>query len=249
MMQAGYTAMLGVMAQQSRVDTIADNIANISTLSFKSKRVDFKDVLYAQLTNPAGTGGTNMQMGHGVVVAGISRDNAQGVPENTGHHMDFYIDGEGFFAVDAGGETRYTRAGYFGISVETGGSYLVTAQGHYVLDNAGSRIAVPEGELTVGPDGSMSRGDEAPFATLGIVKFSNVEGLVSVGQSMYAATDASGNAQASDAEVLQGFLEGSNVDMSLEMTRLIRAQRAFSLVSSALKAADDMDALANQLRR
>lgn len=251
-MQAAYTAKQGILAQQLRVDTIANNIANISTHSYKSRRVNFKDMLYAQINDPANPQSTlNLQQGHGVIVSATSRDFTQGMPMNTGQVLDMYIDGDGFFSVQGtDGVTRYTRCGAFKISNEPDGNYLVTPQGHYVLDDQNNRISIPGNieDLTIGQDGTMSIGQDEPFATLGLVKFPNQDGLASVGQNLYAVTAASGNPVATDATVHQGFLEGSNVDMSLELTSLIRAQRAFSMAGSALTSADNMDSLANRLR-
>lgn len=252
MIQAAYTAKQGIAAQQQRVDTIAHNIANISTHGFKSRRVDFKDALYAQLNDPANPQSTlNLQQGHGVLASATSRDFTQGAPMNTGQTLDMFIDGNGFFEVKGSdGITKYTRNGCFQISNEPDGKYLMTPQGYYVLDARNERILIPGNieDLTVGQDGVMSIGQNTMFAKLSLVEFANQDGLASVGQNLYTQTAASGAPVASDTTIRQGVLEASNVDLALELTSLIRAQRAFSMAGSALSSADNMDALANRLR-
>lgn len=252
MMQSIYTARLGIAAQQRRVDTIANNLANINTYGFRSSRVDFKDALYSAMVNPEGTQNVNLQQGTGVLVAGMSHSFTEGTAVMTGLTLDFCLEGDGFFTVqNAAGELQYTRSGYFAVSREDGGNYLVTAQGYYVLDTNGNKIKLPENskDLTVNTKGELSIGKGAPFAAFNIAAFANNEGLMETGSNYFVPTAASGAAQkAQDVTVKQGCLEGSNVDMTLEMTRLVRAQRALSLAGRALTTADQMDEQANNLR-
>lgn len=254
MMQAWLTARQGISSQQLRVDTIANNLANINTDGYKAVRVDFKDALYTTMQRPVKPqDGLNLELGTGTLVAGTNRTFTQGAPRDTGNLLDFCIVGDGFFTVlDAQGNRRYTREGVFGLSVEGEKNYLVTARGEYVLDASGQKIALPEG----GPVSVDSAGnvvvEGAQVARLGIATFRNAQGLEAVGGNCYAATDASGEAVMAEEEgsqqVLQGALESSNVDLAQEMTRLIRAQRLFSLSGKALAAADEMDRLANNMR-
>jgi len=120
------------------------------------------------------------------------------------------------------------------------------------MDTQGSRIKLPQAmsdDLTVNPKGELSIGTGAVFATLNIASFANNEGLEAVEGNCFIPTAASGPADtAQNVTVKQGFLEGSNVDLALEMTRLIRAQRAFTLAGKAITSADEMDALANNMR-
>ena len=252
MMQAAYTAKMGIMAQQRRVDTIADNLANVGTGGFKSRRVNFKDVLYDQMVNPAEPdSGNNLQLGHGVAISGVSRDFTLGVPENTGHYLDLYIDGKGFFMVDGPTEgAQYTRAGALAVSREDTGNYLVTSNGYYLLDEEGNRIQMPRvlDDLKINHEGELSITSQPPFAKLSLVSFYNIEGLSSIGEGLYEETIASGGPIATEAKILQGYLEGSNVAFGQESTQIIRAHRAFSLAGSALQAADEMDAIANRMR-
>jgi flagellar basal-body rod protein FlgG len=253
MSQSCYTAALGIKTQQQRVDAIADNIANINTTAYKYTRVDFKDALYSAMENPAEPDGTgNLQRGHGVLLAGMNRVFSQGAYLETGRETDLYIDGEGFFAVQSpAGDIFYTRDGSFEKSVETDGTYLVTAKGYYVLDANGQKIRLQGDQMNVSSSGGISQGGEgAPYATLGIYTFPNEKGLTAVSDGFFEASDASGGAEPAGQEtrIKQKALEGSNVEIAAEFSKLIRAQRVFSLSSRALTTADEMDGMANSLR-
>lgn len=253
MIQSGYTAAQGIKAQQQRVDAIASNIANINTTGYKSTKVDFKDALYVALQDPSEPGSTdNLQRGSGVLISGMSRVFKQGAYLETGRETDLYLDGEGFFAVQSpDGQTYYTRDGSFSKSIENDAAYLVNAKGYYVLDSGGQKIVLQGDAMEVSPDGRISQGGNAqPYATLQIAVFPNQKGLTQVMDNMYAVSEASGKpAQANGkTQVLQKALESSNVDLAGELTKLMRAQRAFSLASRALTAADEMDGAANSMR-
>lgn len=249
-MQAVYTAKHGLQAQQQRADVIASNIANVSTTGYKARRADFKDALYTQMINPADTASAaNLQQGSGTLFASGYGDFAEGTPVETGETLDFYINGDAFFTVrDGGGETLYTRSGAFAVSDQTDGRYLVTANGYYVLDADGNRIEMPEdtGDISVTSEGMLDFGDGSGVR-LGLVTFTNKDGLAISGNGCYAATVASGEAKNSSAGVRQGCLESSNVDVSLELTKLIRTQRAYSLAGRVLTAWDEMSSETNNI--
>lgn len=252
MIQGIYTGASGLKAQQKRLDVLANNIANADTTGFKSSRVDFQDALYQTMGNPQpAQEGANLQQGHGVHVSQTVRAFTQGSVEQTGRPLDMMLTGEGYFAVlSPAGEVSFTRNGAFDLSVEGGASFLVTGDGHYVLDTDGQRIQVPAGEVSLGEGGALSVGGQGPFAYLMVARFTNQEGLESVGGNRLAATAASGQPEAvPQPGVLQGALENSNVDLAQEMTRLIRTQRAFTLSSRAVQVADEMEGLSNTLRR
>jgi len=253
-------AASGLRNQQFRIDTIANNVANANTVSHKSARLDFKDALYTtgltpgppRTPHPEG----NQQKGHGVMVAGIGRDFRTGSFETTNRPMDFAIQNEGFFALlNFDGETIYTRNGSFHLSVEDDGTYLVNGEGFYVLDENEDRIMIPFGidQMNVGTDGTLQFriGDEiVGGARLGLFTFRNLYGLELIGGTNYRQADSAGERLlANDAEIFQGVLEGSNTNLAEEMTRLIRTQRAFQLASRALTTADDMEGIANNMRR
>jgi flagellar basal-body rod protein FlgG len=251
MLQSLYSAKMGIMAQQTKVDVIANNIANINTYGFKGSGVSFKDALYSAMRRPVESEeDLNLQQGNGVMVAGIKRFFSEGAPVVTGVPLDFRIEGDGFFTIEGeNGEQLYTRSGTFAVSTEGAERYLVDATGSYVLDTGLNRIELPAdiNEFTVNNDGDIYI-NETYSTTLNIVSFSNNEGLAAAKNGCFAATEASGEPQAATASVYQGSLERSNVDLALEMTKLIRAQRAFTLVSRALTTADEMSATANNMR-
>jgi flagellar basal-body rod protein FlgG len=251
MMQATQTAASGMRAQQTRLDTIAANVANVSTIGYKSARADFKDALYTKIKDPVGdSDANNLLRGTGVVLSATGRDFSDGSPQTTGAELDFSISGDGFFMLENGaGERLYTRNGNFAVSVENGGNYLVNADGDYVLSDQGQRIKIPNtGGISVTADGTLSSGG-TEVAKLGIADFDNAEGLSAAGDSCFRETAASGTAYAAqNAQVAQGSLESSNVDLGEEMTLLMRAQRVYSLSSKALQTADEMDGLANNMR-
>jgi len=250
-MQSIYTAKHGLQAQQQRMDTIASNIANVSTAGYKAQSTGFKDALYTHMINPSDTASTaNLQQGCGVLAATAYRDFSGGTPVQTDETLDLYIEGDGFFTVQDGtGAALYTRNGAFTVSVEADGRYLTTANGYYVLDSDGNRIALPQDTdaISVAQDGTLDFGD-GTTAKLGLVTFVNKDGLSLTGKGCYAATEASGVAVESSATVRQGYLESSNVDVSLELTRLIRTQRAYSLAGKVLSTWDEMASETNNIR-
>ncbi len=245
MIQSFYSAKLGISAQQTRLYTIANNIANINTEGFRSSSVTFKDALYTAKGN-----GTSH--GTGAVVAATSKSFKQGTPIDTGVSLDFTIDGTGFFTIErSDGIQAYTRAGSFAVSAQRDGNYLMTANGNYVLDADSQRIRIPNGtdDITVDTDGTLRTGEGVAFAKLGIACFFNQYGLSSAGDNCFTETVASGQAKnATYATVINGVLEGSNVDFTQEMGKLIRTQRAYSIAGKALQAVDEMHQTANNMR-
>lgn len=253
MLQAGRTAALGIKSQQQRLDNIAHNLANVNTNGYKKMRVDFKDALYSTMERPTQPQeDANLRLGHGSLVSDARKVFTQGSYSETGNETDLYLEGEGFFAVQSPqGQVMYTRDGAFLKSVENTGTYLVTAEGNYVLDVNGNRIRIEGNSFEVSPEGYISQGDETPaYAMLQVVRFPNEQGLLAYENNLYTVTEASGNPQAANGltEIKQGALEGSNVDLSSEFTTLIRTQKAFAFASRALSMADQMDGTANQLR-
>lgn len=258
MYEAVFMAATGLVNQQRRLDTIADNVANVNTVGFKAARLDFKDALYtANSLGPLGSPEENHQKGHGVMSASADRIYQEGSIMTSGEPLDFAIEGDGFFELEnQSGQSVYTRAGnfYLGGVEADGNQYLVNARGYYVHDMNGQRIAVPLGtHVTVCDEQGLIEfvgADESQFVQLGIFSFANPTGLDALGGSNFAESAASGGRERAEGyTVHQGALESSNVSLADEMTRMIRAQRAFSLASRALKTADDMEGIANNLRR
>ncbi len=256
MYEAVMIAATGLKSQQRRLDVIADNVANINTVGFKGARVDFKDALYtARSLGPVGTPEGNLQKGHGTIVGAANRTYRDGSQLVTNNELDFALEGEGYFELERpDGESIYTRAGNYYITQTDGGLYLVNANGYFLHDTAGNRITIPDGahSITVNQAGEISYtvgGEPATGQTVGMFTFTNITGLEAVGTSAYRESAASGQKLRAPAALKQGALEASNVDLSEEMTRMIRAQRAFSLASRALQTADDMEGIANNMRK
>jgi len=257
MNEAMMIAAAGVKNQQSRLDTIANNVANVNSTAFKGARLDFKEALYTAGASPARsrTPDGNRQKGHGVVVAGIAKDFSVGNLQTTDRPLDAAIEGEGFFELgDGEGNILYTRNGAFNMSAEDGGGYLVNSDGLYVHDGGGNRILIPYGTDTININSNgtitfIAFGEETTVS-LGVYTFRNITGLLSMGNGTYAESDASGERVPADgATIRQGAIEGSNVSLADEMTRLIRTQRTFQLSSRALTTADEMEGIANNMKR
>lgn len=252
----------GLINQQVRMDTIADNIANINTVGYKTSRLDFQDALYQSYygrdysMENAEQETQNIQKGNGVMVGGIAKDFFNnGSIQTTHRELDFALEGEGFFEVmDPNGNLLYTRQGTFDLSVEADGAYLVTADGNYVLNPQGQRIAAPldTSSIAVSDDGRIlfTSPDGEYENSFALYTFTNKTGLSVAGGANYQRTEASGDMRvADDVKVHQGCTEMSNVRMEQEMTRLIRTQRAFSLASRCVTVSDDMEGIANSMKR
>lgn len=256
MSQSLYTAAVGMRAQQQRIDTMANNVANVNTNGFKKSRVDFKDAMYQAMQNPtlpAGDETMNLQLGQGLLIDSETKVFSDGALLETGRALDLALSGEGFFALEnpEGGAPLYTRDGVFQSQEQADGSFaLTTAGGYYVLNTEGQRVEAPVSfeQMSVNENGQITAGG-LYVAQLGRFSFVNAQGLEAVGSKTWEATAQAGEPQAAETQIRQGYMEGSNVDLSEEMTRLIRAQRAFSLLSRAITTADQMKATENDLRR
>ncbi|MGI6707478.1 MAG: flagellar basal-body rod protein FlgF [Clostridia bacterium] len=253
MIQGFYTAGSGLMAQQTHLDTIAHNLANLNTTGYKGLSPRFGELLYTTLEKPGGGDqNVNLQNGTGVRVNAMARSFQQGPLEETHRSLDIAIEGDGFFTVldRYNDEVQYTRDGSFQLSVEEDGVFLVTSRGDYVLDMDGNPIVLEErADFTVDSSGAIFVDDEDTGLSLGLVRFENPHGLEALGENRYRWTEACGAIMPTDTgSVKQGFLERSNVDLIREMTRMIQAQRNYQLSARALRTADEMEAMANNLR-
>lgn len=272
MIRGFYSSASGMIAQQTNIDTISNNIANMNTVGYKKAKASFKDAMYTAIENRPQP--VNLRVGNGTRVGAIQRYFHQGIMEPTGGSLDIAIQGPGFFKVDGGNDNiLYTRDGNFKLSSEIDGQgavfRLVTSNGHYVLDaDTGQPISFrpyypqygitfSQDNILISEDGIVSIKDEEGNAynigRIAVVSFINPQGLESVGDNMYRMPTADGTVtgpEMEDAEskLMQGFLERSNVDIIDEMTDLIMAQRAYQLSSRVLQTADEMERLANDLR-
>ncbi len=272
-MRALWTGASGMSAQQLNVDTISNNIANVNTTGFKSERAEFKSLLYQtmQKANVSADGSriipTNLQVGHGVKPIAISRTYDTGSLERTENLWDFALNGPGFFVIEKGedenGNTNhvYTKNGSFKLAAENEGLILVTSDGYPVLDTEGERIILSD-RLGVNVDstGRFTRELNGVVEDLGIqldvVQFTNPQGLQAIGDSFYDTTATSGEPTQEfegdlpkTTEIIQSFLEMSNVNIADEMVRLIVAQRAYELNSKSITTSDQMLQQANELKR
>jgi len=270
MMRALWSAASGMKAQQTNVDTISNNIANVNTIGYKLERAEFKSLLYQTLQNETTTANgenkpVSAQVGLGTRVASMNSIFTQGELMTSEDSTDFAIVGNGFFGVRGeDGQTYYTRNGDFVWAMGTTGVTLCTTGGNPVLDSNGNIIVVPAGvqaeAVQIASDGSIgyrnAAGELVPMnQSIGLWQFSNPSGLEKRANSLLAATNASGQplneattAGLTRSSVYQNYLEGSNVQVADEMVNLIIAQRAYELNSKAIQAADSMLGQANNLR-
>lgn len=211
-----YVGLSRQVALQSEMDTVANNIANVNTPGFRAQYMMYKE--YVQ--SPSGISEPiSMVEDYGQYLS-----NKPGSMKMTGNPLDIALQGPGFFSVQNGAETMYTRAGNFTTNA-TGA--LLTSDGKPVLDGGGGPITIPQGsrEIRIAEDGTMSNQDGA-FARLAITEFNNIQKLKPVGEGLYDGKDAVGTA-ATETIAQSGMLEGSNVNAVREMTRMIDVSRAY----------------------
>ena len=272
MVRSLWTAATGMNAQQTNVDTIANNLANVNTVGYKTQVNQFKSLLYQNLqTETTSANGANKptgaQVGLGVRSASITTVFKTGNLVASENDAAFALVGDGFFAVRGNdGNTYYTKNGNFNWAINTqGGVSLCTAEGYPVLDSNGNPIELngdyQTSKITISGDGEVCYPDESnnPASlgiTIGVYQFSNPGGLEKEGNTMYSVTAASGPAlnEATTeglqrTEVRQGYLEGSNVQVVDEMVNLIVAQRAYEMNSKAITTTDEMMKQANNLKQ
>jgi len=272
MQRSLWTAASGMIAQQTNVDTIANNLANVNSTGYKTEKAEFKSLLYQTLqTKTTTANGANKpipaQVGLGVRNSSIESRFTQGIMTETQDLTDFCIEGNGFFGIrGVDGEIYYTRNGKFNFSINnTGGITLCNEAGCAVLDANGNPLEFgPQyqtSRISVSSDGQVLYKDEGnnPQPTglrLGLFQFNNPAGLTKTSGTQYQESAASGpvmNEQNLNENqrslVHQGYLEGYNVQVADEMVNLIVAQRAYEMNSKAIQAADEMLGQANQLKR
>ncbi len=253
MIRSLWISKTGLDAQQTQMDVIANNLANVSTAGFKRSRAVFEDLLYQNLRQPGGQTSqqtnlpSGLQLGTGVRPVATERIHTQGNLQETGNAKDVAINGQGFFQVLLpDGTTAYTRDGSF--QTDNNGQF-VTSSG-YVIQPA---ITVPANALsvTVGRDGTVSvttPGSTATtqIGTLQLATFINPAGLESKGENLYVETTASGTASTNtpgtngSGVLTQGYIETSNVNVVEELVNMIQTQRAYEINSKAITTSDQM---------
>lgn len=260
MLRSLEVAATGMVAQESKLDSIANNLANASTTGYKRQEAEFEDLLYQNMRAPATNGAgaaapAGVQLGSGTRIVSTARFFTQGAIQQTGNPLDIAIEGHGFLPVTLpSGETAYTRNGALHMTAE---GRLVNSDGYTI---GGDITIPPDAEaVTIGADGTVSAklAGDAQVTELGKIQlatFANPNGLSAKGGTLFSETAASGTAVVGEpgeggaGTIRQGMLEVSNVNVVEEMIDLISGQRAYEINSRVIKAADEMLGQTAQLR-
>ena len=252
----------GMQAQQTNVEVISNNIANMTTTGFKRRRAEFQDLMYQNLRRVGSSSSesgsvlpSGAQVGLGVKTAAIYRINEQGNLQQTSNTLDMAVQGNGYFQITMpSGETAYTRDGTFGLAAD---GTIVTADGFVV--QPGLQIPAAATSVTVNTAGQVQvtlSGQTAPqtIGQLQLAVFPNEVGLDAQGDNLFLQTAASGAPvtgnprSAGFGSVMQGFTETSNVNVVTEITNLITAQRAYEMNSRVITTSNDMLSTLSNLR-
>ncbi|MEM9697098.1 MAG: flagellar basal-body rod protein FlgG [Myxococcota bacterium] len=259
MFRSLYVASTGMVAQETKLDTIANNLANANTAGFKRQEAEFEDLVYQEIRTPGrladgGTGPTGVQVGLGSRIVSTTRHFQQGAIQSTDNPLDIAIEGRGFLGVLQGnGQIGYTRTGNLRLDAQ---GRLVTAQGNTLEPP----LTIPPDvtSVVIGGDGRVSvtlpgQGQSVEVGQLQLATFPNPAGLKALGHNLFEATDASGQPQVGipgvdgRGSIMQGAVEGSNVQVVDEMIGMIRTQRAYEINSKVVQAADEMLRNASQI--
>lgn len=260
MMRGLWAAATGMACQQTNLDVVANNLANVNTGGFKRSRINFQDLMYQNMraAGAATASGaqipSGIQVGMGAKVVSVDKIFLQGDFSQTKNPLDMAIEGRGFFKVLNNSREVYTRCGAFKLDKDG-----------YIVDSSGNRLqpefAIPATTVNITIDSggklvaSGSDGKELGSTQLQLFDFANPAGLRSTGEGLFLPTDASGDAVQGNpgndefGTILQGFVEMSNVDVVEEMIHMIMAQRAYELGAKAIQTGDDMLQQANNLKR
>lgn len=274
MIRSLWTGASGMKAQQTSLDSVANNLANVNTTGYKSQTVEFKSLLYQNLQTATTTSDgnpkpTSAQVGLGTRVASTNSNWAEGQQLASDNPTALFINGTGFFTIrGADGNTYYTRNGDFTFSTSTDNANLVLtdSEGNEVLDTTGNLILLPANasaeSVSVAANGAIGyRQADGTLATtgqtIGIAQFANPQGLEKTSGNLLMETNASGqainegttNLNITRSVIRQGYIEGSNVNVADEMVKMIVTQRAYEMNSKSIQTSDTMMEEANNLRR
>ena len=262
MIRALYTAATGMNAQETNIDVVSNNLANVNTTSFKKSRADFQDLVYQYIVEPGAptsestSSPSGIQVGLGVKTAAVQKIFSQGDLQNTGNQLDLAIEGEGFFPIILpDGTDAYTRSGTFQLNED---GDIVTPEGYQLAANI--NIPPDSQAIMIGQDGTVSvrvPGSPTPsqVGTFDAVRFPNNAGLRAMGMNLYQETESSGAAvpgtfgEDGFGRLSQGFLETSNVSVVEQVVNMITAQRAYEASSKGVQSADEMLGQAINLKR
>ncbi len=253
MMRSLWIAKTGLDGQQTQLDVISNNLANVSTNGFKRSRAVFEDLLYQTMRQPGAQTSaqtqvpSGLQVGTGVKPVATVRNFTQGNLQNTGNKLDVAINGNGFLQVQMpDGTTAYSRDGSLQLDAQ---GQLVTSNGHPIQPaitlpaNATSVSIANDGTITVTQPGSTAA---VTVGQLQLANFVNPAGLQALGQNLYAETPSSGTPATNvpgvngAGTISQGYVETSNVSVVEELVSLIQAQRAYEINSKAITTSDQM---------
>lgn len=244
MLEGLYSAAAGMTAQQQRMDTLSNDVANVNTTGYKRVRTGFRDLLYS----PAGQGAARpVSAGAGARAWAMGRGFAQGSLQNTDRPLDVALTGPGFLQVRRPDGTQ---------GLTRNGAMAFDARGRLTSAGTGDLIAppitLPRGveakDVQIEPDGSVRAG-RRQIGRLEVVDVPSPENLADAGDSVYTATAGSGAPRATGTRLQSGTLEASNVDMADAMVDLMDAQRSYQLASSAIRTQDQMLEIANGVKR
>ena len=253
MINSLWVAKTGMQAQQTQLDVISHNLANVSTNGFKRGQANFEDLMYQNLRQVGAASSeqtqlpTGLQLGLGVRTVATSRDFSQGKIQETGNNLDVTIDGNGFFQVQMpDGGIGYSRDGSFKLNPA---GQLVTTGGYLVSGGITIPTGVPLSDITISKSGQVSVKAGTGSTLVGqieLASFTNPAGLEPKGQNLFTETPASGapttGAPGSTGlgSVLQGYVESSNVNVVQELVNMIQTQRAYEMNSKAIQTSDQM---------
>lgn len=265
MMRSMWTAATGMKAQQFNIDTISNNLSNVNTTGFKGNRAEFQDLFYSNIKRQNVIDGEgrpiNLEVGHGVMPSATRRNFGNGSFIHTEGNFDVALNGEGFFGIEMpNGNTMYTRDGSFKLSIDGDTATIVSSDGYFVLGEGGDYIEFDSGltDITIDQSGYIYGRDEdgelVDINRIELYNFLNPEGLEARGQNLFRETNSSGEAteieeDMLETQIVQGYLEASNVQIVDEMVKMITAQRAYEINSKSITTSDEMLQIANNLKR
>jgi flagellar basal-body rod protein FlgG len=230
-------------AQQQRMDSLANDVANVNTAGYKQLRTGFRDLVYAQQGRGAAAG---IDVGSGAAAQTVGRSFAQGSLQQTGQPLDVALQGPGFLQVrTAEGQLALTRDGSLRL---TNTGQLVTSTGATVEPPVNFPAGTSLENVSVAPDGTITAGNQV-VGRLVAVDVRAPQALTSIGDNLFTANADSGAPQAVATTFAGGYIEASNVSLADAMVDMMQAQRAYELSSKAIRQQDEMAMIANQIRR
>ncbi len=248
MIRGFYAGASCMVTQQTNLNSIANNIANIGTTAYKPQQAAFSALMYQSIYGGGGEG-NYISTGHGVKVQKTGVDFTQGDLKSTNMPLDCAILGDGFFAVEnrEDGTITYTRDGSFQLSLDGSNVYLANSAGNYILDAEGERIEIVG--ATKDADGNVTSPGGFDSSQVGVFTFANQYALELAGGNQYKANETSGEGEAvENPEIKVGYLENSRTQLAQEMVKMIEASKGFSFGSKVVQTADEMEKVINQLR-